>query len=89
MRLPFWNENAIANGHKVDDDKIVATTSKVAPRIEMDDAGGCIQAAYASTISALVPTCVSRVKAAIHVGRERRFLDNEQNCESRSSWRNR
>jgi hypothetical protein len=28
--------------------------------------------------------CLTR-KAAIHVGRERRFLDDEQHCESRSS----
>jgi hypothetical protein len=54
----------------------------IAALIDFDSEGACIQR-HISMISALVPSCVSRLKA-IRIEIERRYLDDEQNRESGS-----
>ena len=60
---------------KIDDHDVLAhRMTRIAPHIELDDAGGSVQAAH---VADLRSSCVSRVEAAIHIEIERRYLDDE------------
>ena len=62
---------------KIDDHDVLAhRMTRIAPHIELDDAGGHVQAAHVADLGTR-SSCVSRVEAAIHIEIERRYLDDE------------